>query len=91
MPAGTDGRPVETRWSTPSEAIRLALQPSQVRRSAVIALFVGTLLSAINQAHVIASGEADGSTWARVVANYVVPFLVSMAGALWAMKEPSGP
>ena len=53
-----------------------------LRRTLVIALVVGTILSIVNQAYVVAAGQADTATWLRTAANYFVPFIVSNLGAL---------
>lgn len=55
-----------------------------VRTASPITLIVGTILSAVNQAHVIAAGEATAATWVRIAFNYVVPFVVSSLGYLSA-------
>ncbi len=72
----------------PSEArgIRAALgycsRPEHLRRTIVIAVVVGTLLTAVNQLDVIARGDATTVTWAKCAANYLVPFIVSNLGLL---------
>jgi hypothetical protein len=53
---------------------------SSLSRCVPIALFVGTLLSLVNQGVVIAAGGATAATWLRVLFNYLVPFCVSSAG-----------
>jgi hypothetical protein len=53
---------------------------ASLSRCVPIALFVGTLLSLVNQGSVIVSGNPSAATWVRVVVNYVVPFCVSSAG-----------
>ena len=53
-----------------------------LRRTARIALVVGLVLTAINQADVIASGNATATTWLRCALNFVVPFIVSNLGLL---------
>jgi len=53
---------------------------ASLSRCVPIALLVGTLLSLVNQGSVIATGDDTGATWARVVANFIVPFCVSSAG-----------
>jgi hypothetical protein len=53
---------------------------ASLSRCVPIALFVGTLLSLVNQGSVIVSGNASAATWVRVVVNYIVPFCVSSAG-----------
>lgn len=53
-----------------------------LRRTVLIAIVVGVLLTVINQGGVIAAGDATTATWARCALNFVVPFLVSNAGLL---------
>jgi hypothetical protein len=78
-------------WSSWPQAARLISTPAILRRTVLIALVVGTILSIINQANVIASGSADTATWLRVAANYLVPFIVSNAGALSATRRETNP
>ena len=86
-------RPVETvsagrtSWGTSREAVTLCLSPSTLRRTIRIALVVGTLLSAINQGHLIAAGDVSAATWIRVAANYVIPWVVSSVGFLSARRR----
>jgi hypothetical protein len=47
-----------------------------------IALVAGTILTAINQADVIARGDATSTTLAKAALNYLVPFIVSNLGLL---------
>ena len=60
-----------------------------------IALFVGTVLSLVNQGSVIFGGHATDATWIRVVANYIVPFCVSSSGffashrSMWRASLPA--
>lgn len=78
-------------WATPREAIGLCLRPATLRRTVLIALMVGTILSLVNQAGVVAGGDATLATWLRVAANFVVPFCVSNAGILTATRRPQPP
>jgi hypothetical protein len=81
----TAGRPpVTTEWRSATDALRLVFSRRLMCRTLVIALVVGTILSIVNQAHIIAAGDADAATWARVAANYLTPFIVSSIGALSA-------
>jgi hypothetical protein len=64
------------------DALRIILQPEHLRRTLTIALVVGTILTAINQADVIARGDATTTTLAKAALNYVVPFIVSNLGLL---------
>lgn len=64
------------------DALRIVLRPEHLRRTLTIALVVGTILTAINQADVIAGGDATLVTWIKTAANYCVPFVVSNLGLL---------
>lgn len=68
------------------EALAFCAQRRNLRRTVLIATVVGILLTLINQGSVIASGHATTATWARCALNFVVPFLVSNAGALSARR-----
>ena len=76
-------------WGTPREGMVLCLSPRTLRKTLHIALIVGTLLSLINQGHVIAAGEASAVTWIRVVSNYLIPWVVSSIGFLSASRSGS--
>ena len=78
--------PAPESWSTPREGIALVLRRATLRRTIPITVFVGTMLSLINQADVVAAGAVTTTTWLRVGANYVVPFCVSSAGFLSACR-----
>ncbi len=69
-------------------AIGFCTRPTHLRRTLRIALVVGVVLSLINQAGVIASGEATALTWLRVAANFCVPFVVSNLGLLASRRAP---
>lgn len=64
------------------DTVRICLRPEHLRRTLAIALVVGTILTAINQADVIAAGDATLVTWIKAAANYCVPFVVSNLGLL---------
>ena len=53
-----------------------------LRRTSRIALVVGTVLTLINQADVIARGNATWLTAVKVVLNFCVPFVVSNLGVI---------
>ncbi len=63
-------------------ACAYCFRPEYLRRTIVIALVVGTVLTSVNQLDVIARGDATTATWAKCVANYLVPFIVSNLGLL---------
>lgn len=81
-----DARP-EISWGTPREAVRVWFLRTTLRKTVKIALVVGTILSVINQGSVILDGKATVATWARVAANYFVPFCVSSTGFLSATRR----
>jgi hypothetical protein len=60
-------------------------------RTLTIALVVGTVLTAINQADVIARGDATATTLVKAVLNYVVPFIVSNLGLLVGTRDERSP
>jgi hypothetical protein len=64
------------------EALRIVFRREHLRRTLQIALVVGTILIIINQADVIARGDATAITWVKAALNYCVPFVVSNLGLL---------
>jgi hypothetical protein len=64
------------------DALRIVLRPEHLRQTLTIALVVGTILTAINQADVIVRGDATTTTLAKAALNYLVPFIVSNLGLL---------
>jgi hypothetical protein len=64
------------------DVLRIVLRREHLRRTLRIALVVGTILTAINQADVIAGGDATLVTWIKTAANFCVPFVVSNLGLL---------
>lgn len=80
---------VDETWSSARVALRVAVRPGTLRRTVVIAAIVGTLLSVVNQADVIARGDTDTTTWIRIAMNYLVPLCVSTAGFLSACRTPT--
>jgi hypothetical protein len=62
-------------------ALAYATRPAVLRRSAVIALIVGTLLSAGNQGGIILRGPWTMGLLAKIAFNCLVPFIVSSVSA----------
>jgi len=58
------------------------LYPPMLRRSLVVALIVGTILTAINQGNIILGDDFPPSLYWKVPLTYCVPFCVATAGAL---------
>lgn len=74
-------------WHTWTQAARHLCTGATVHVAAPVALVVGTILTAINQGTVIANGDLTWALWARVAANYTVPFVVSSTGYLAAGRQ----
>lgn len=79
--------PASVSWGTHREGVALWFSPRTLRRTIRIALIVGTLLSLINQGHLIAAGDTTLGTWLRVAANYLIPWVVSSVGFLSASRR----
>ena len=60
-----------------------------VARSLVIALIVGTILTAINQGNVIFQGDASPALAWKIPLTYAVPYCVATVGAL--LNSRAGP
>lgn len=81
--------PRRETWSTIGEALRLFLRGATFRTAIRVSAVVGTVLSIVNQGDRVVNGTATADTWARIAANYVIPFLVSSYGFLAARRVPS--
>jgi len=57
-----------------------------LRKTAIIALVVGTVLFCINQLDVVVRGDATTVVWIKAAITYLVPFAVSNAGVLVASR-----
>jgi hypothetical protein len=53
-----------------------------LRRSLIVAVIVGTILTAINQGNVILGGDFPASLYWKIPLTYCVPFGVATTGAL---------
>lgn len=65
------------------KALNNCLSAKSIRRSAIVAVIVGSILVAINQGDSIWAGQ--GINWWKAVLTYVVPFLVASYGAYSAL------
>jgi hypothetical protein len=63
-----------------------ARRPAVARRCLVIAMTVGTILSLVNQWDALAGGRLTVVVWARVLTNYLVPFIVANLGAMASFR-----
>jgi hypothetical protein len=62
--------------------------PSLVRRSAAVALVVGSVLLAINQGDALLAGTWSASLAWKAPLTYAVPFVVATWGALANSRTP---
>ena len=67
--------------------IQLALRPDIVRRGAKVALVVGTVLTAINQGDVVASGEMTLGITLKILMTFCVPYCVSTYASVTALVQ----
>jgi hypothetical protein len=81
---------VAPTWTTWRQAGRVVLHRPHLRKTATIALVVGTVLFAINQLDVVLRGDATATVWIKSAVTYLVPFCVSNLGVLVASKRPPG-
>ena len=88
--AGNPSRRSAPPWSSAREACVLIAQGYTFRTGVLVASVVGTILSGVNEGTVIASGHLDVSTWARIVTNYLVPFVVASVGYLAPFRRRRG-
>ncbi len=71
------------------EWLRLAMRPSVVRRALKYALCVGALLIAINHGDAIVRREVSVARLARMALTTMVPYMVSTASSVSALRERS--
>lgn len=60
----------------------LILRGATWRVALPVALVVGTVLALVNQGADLSRGNADAGTGVRIVANFLIPYLVSSVGYL---------
>jgi len=70
-----------------SDWLRVAFQPSVVRRGLRYAIVVGSVLISINHGDAILHGDVDGSRLRRIALTVVVPYLVSTFSSVGAIRE----
>ncbi len=75
-------------WSTWPQAGWLIARGRTRRPAFRVALVVGTLLTVVNQADVLLPGSFSVELVARIVANFLIPYVVSSIGFLSAHRRP---
>ena len=72
------------------DLLRSARRPRVLRRCSIIAVAVGTLLTLVNQFDVLATGRLDLLLIGKIVANSLIPFVVSNLGAMTGSDAEAG-
>ncbi len=70
--------------------LRVAFQPSVLRRGLLYAVVVGSVLVGINHGDAILRGDVDGGRLLRIALTVVVPYLVSTFSSVGAIRELGG-
>lgn len=78
-------------WSTWPELVAVVRAPRNLRRTATIALVVGSVFVTMNQLEIVLSGHATAVTWLKVALTYLTPLLVSNLGMLSATRRAAPP
>ena len=78
-------------WTQPREACRQLACGATLRTCTPVALVVGSVLSVVNQGDVMLAGMADERVALKIMANLLIPFLTSSAGALLAVRARPQP
>ena len=77
-------QPIPTVWVAYGDALRMFLRGVTLRSAALIAVFVGTWLSLLNQGRAILDGNPP---LLKIALNYLTPFVVSSLGYLAARRR----
>jgi hypothetical protein len=85
-PDRSGGRREPPTWQTWRQALGVVFYGPHLRKTATIALIVGTVLFGINQLDVVWRGDATAAVWIKTAITFLVPFCVSNAGVLVATR-----
>ncbi len=84
-----DGFRLQTAGGVETKCLACALiHPPLIRRSAAVALVVGSVLTAINQGDTLLAGAWSAALAWKLPLTYAVPFIVATWGALAASRPP---
>jgi hypothetical protein len=70
--------------------LRVAFQPSVLRRGLLSATVVGSVLVGINHGDAILRGDVDGPRLLKIALTILVPYLVSTFSSVEAIRELGG-
>ena len=62
---------------------------SLARRSLIIAIIVGTVLTAINQGNLLVQGHFPAALYWKIPLTYAVPYCVATTGAILNARQPA--
>ena len=89
VPLGSAAYQVRAAGGRSLRCLRCALMfGPMLRRSFVVAIVVGTILTAINQGNILATGDFPASLYWKIPLTYCVPFAVATTGALLNARSP---
>jgi hypothetical protein len=77
-------------WCTWRQAASVVITPRHLKRTASIALIVGSVFFTMNQLSVVVTGHATAIVWLKVGLTYLTPLLVSNLGILSATRQSAG-
>lgn len=72
---------------TQASVLDLATSKPVRKRTAIVALIVGTLLGLINHGDKLLSGTMDSTNALKIGLTYLVPFSVSLVSSVLALLE----
>ena len=78
-------------WRGWRQAVRVVAWPPNLKKTAITALLVGTILFAINQLNVVIDGHTTTVVWVKTGVTYLVPFAVANVGILIATRRREHP
>ena len=76
-----------TTWSTWRQALSVVRAPKSLKRTASVALIVGTAFFAMNQLESVIAGRATALLWLKAGLTYLTPMVVSNIGMLSATHQ----
>jgi len=75
-------------WSTWHQALSVLITARSLKRSAFVAVIVGSAFFAMNQLALIMAGRATALVWLKAALTYLTPLVVSNIGMLSATHRP---
>ena len=76
-------------WSGLRDIRSVLWRRQHLRRTAIIAVTVGTVFFAMNQLNILLAGHGSPMVWFKVALTYATPFVVSSIAVLSATHRPA--